>query len=85
MRVFRDYRLIECETTMRCLNPVAIREFAVFNTENVAPVIHDHKFRDHSQGGGTHWIVCSHCEKQIDWQDAYCKHCGAKMDGDPDA
>ena len=43
-------------------------------------VIHAHKVRAHSQGGGTHWVVCSHCEKPIDWQDAYCKHCGAKMD-----
>ena len=49
-------------------------------TEDVAPVVHAHTARAHSQGGGTHWVVCSHCEKQIDWQDAYCKHCGAKMD-----
>ncbi len=49
-------------------------------TEDVAPVVHAHKVRAHSQGGGTHWVVCSHCEKPIDWQDAYCKHCGAKMD-----
>ena len=47
---------------------------------DVAPVIHAHKVRAHSQGGGTHWVVCSHCEKPIDWQDAYCKHCGAIMD-----
>ena len=39
-----------------------------------------HKVRAHSQGGGTHWVVCSNCEKPIDWQDTYCKHCGAKMD-----
>ena len=51
-------------------------------TADVAPVIHAHKVRAHSQGGGTHWVVCSHCEKPIDWQDAYCKHCGAKMDED---
>lgn len=49
-------------------------------TEDVAPVIHAHKVRVHSQGGGTHWVVCSHCEKPIDWQDVYCKHCGAIMD-----
>lgn len=42
--------------------------------------IHAHKVCVHSQGGGTHWVVCSHCEKPIDWQDAYCKHCGAQMD-----
>ena len=48
--------------------------------KNVAPVVHAHKVRAHSQGGGTHWLVCSHCEQPIDWQDAYCKHCGAKMD-----
>ena len=48
--------------------------------ENVAPVVHAHKVCAHSQGGGTHWIVCSNCEKPIDWQDAYCKHCGAQMD-----
>ena len=41
---------------------------------------HAHKVRAHSQGGGTHWVVCSNCEKPIDWQDAYCKHCGAIMD-----
>ncbi len=51
-------------------------------TADVAPVIHAHKVRAHSQGGGTHWVVCSHCEKPIDWQDAYCKHCGAKMNED---
>lgn len=49
-------------------------------TEDVVPVVHAHKVRVHSQGGGTHWVVCSHCEKPIDWQDAYCKHCGAIMD-----
>ena len=48
--------------------------------EEIAPVIHAHKVRAHSQGGGTHWVVCSNCEKPIDWQDAYCKHCGAIMD-----
>ena len=48
--------------------------------EDVAPVVHAHKVRVHSQGGGTHWVVCSNCEKAIDWQDAYCKHCGAIMD-----
>lgn len=49
-------------------------------TEDVAPVVHAHKVRAHSRGGGTHWVVCSHCELPIDWQDAYCKHCGAPMD-----
>lgn len=52
----------------------------MFPSEDVQPVVHAHKVRAHSQGGGTHWVVCSHCEKPIDWQDAYCKHCGAKMD-----
>ena len=33
---------------------------------DVAPVIHAHKVRAHSQGGGTHWVVCSHCGKPID-------------------
>ena len=51
-----------------------------FPSADVQPVVHAHKVRAHSQGGGTHWVVCSHCEKPIDWQDAYCKHCGAKMD-----
>ena len=49
-------------------------------TADVANVIHAHKIRAHSQGGGTHWVVCSNCEKPIDWQDTYCKHCGAIMD-----
>ena len=48
--------------------------------DDLKPVVHAHKVRVHSQGGGTHWVVCSHCEKPIDWQDAYCKHCGAIMD-----
>ena len=47
---------------------------------DVAPVIHAHKIHAHSQGGGTHWVICSNCEKPIVWQDTYCKHCGAKMD-----
>ena len=53
-------------------------------TVDVAPVIHAHKVRAHSQGGGTHWVVCSNCEKPIDWDDTYCRHCGAIMDEEVD-
>ena len=50
-------------------------------TTDVAPVIHAHKICVHNQGGGMHFVVCSHCEKPIDWQDVYCKYCGVKMGG----
>lgn len=49
-------------------------------TVDVAPVVHAHKVRAHSQGGGTHWVICSNCGQPLDWQDAYCKRCGAQMD-----
>lgn len=67
---------------MDTTNAVGMYESFLKNApaEDVAPVVHAHKVRVHSQGGGTHWVVCSHCEKPIDWQDAYCKHCGATMD-----
>ena len=58
----------------------ALMMLTLAETADVAPIVHAHKVRAHSQGGGTHWVVCSNCEKPIDWQDAYCKHCGAIMD-----
>lgn len=32
-------------------------------------------------GGSTWWYVCSECHGAIDKKDAYCKHCGAEMEG----
>ena len=32
-------------------------------------------------GGTTFWYECGLCGGAIDIHDAYCKHCGAKMDG----
>lgn len=95
MQVFRDYRLIECETTMRRLAPIAIREVAVFDTEEVVPVVHAHWVEDDD---GVH---CSKCKKDAPlevftysfhpttdlWEgdvkfnkSEFCQHCGAKMD-----
>lgn len=54
------------------------------DVKEIVPVIHAHKVRAHSQGGGTHWVVCSNCEKPIDWDDTYCRHCGAIMDEEVD-
>ena len=54
------------------------------NMSKYEPIVYAHKVRAHSQGGGTHFVVCSNCEKPIDCQDAYCKHCGAKMDEEVD-
>ena len=53
-------------------------------TADVQPVIHAHKIYAHSQGGGTHWLVCSNCEKAIDLADVYCRYCGAIMDEEAD-
>lgn len=78
---------ISKQSLLADLNEATPRSYFAFETmvreyptEDVVPVVHAHKVRAHSQGGGTHWVVCSHCEKPIDWQDAYCKHCGAQMD-----
>lgn len=87
MQVWRDYRLVECETTMRRLTPIAIREVAVFNTEDVAPVTHAH-WKEYVDVGGAIYIECSACGL-IWWLDEgtaeenemfYCPKCGAKMD-----
>ena len=32
-------------------------------------------------GGSTWWYVCSECHGAIDKRDAYCKHCGAILEG----
>lgn len=48
----------------------------------ITPVLHAKKIHAHSQGGGTHWFVCGHCEKPVDGDDEYCRHCGAKLDGE---
>ena len=93
MQVFRDYRLIECETTMRRLTPIAIREVAVFDTEEVVPVVHAHWERKRML---THdgELYCSNCEwtpeviavggttvRDLHLADVYyCPHCGAIMD-----
>ena len=87
MQVFRDYRLIECENTMRRLTPIAIREVAVFDTDEVVPVVHAHwiEVEDYS---GTVYPECSHCGL-VWWLEEgtaeenemyYCPNCGAKMD-----
>lgn len=80
MQVFRDYRLIECETTMRRLIPVAIREVAVFDTEDVAPVVHAHWINGEecSECGGL--ALMDYDGKAHIIQSEYCPHCGAKMD-----
>lgn len=90
MQVFRDYRLIECETTMRRLTPIAIREVAVFDTEEVVPVVHAH-WIDGSvrllEDGFLHEKViestCSRCKRPLFTDPRardYCPNCNAKMD-----
>ena len=86
MQVFRDYRLIECETTMRRLTPIAIREVAVFDTEEVVPVVHAHWI----DTWGHSLFECSACGNEFDDRlmlldhqndfPNYCPNCGAKMD-----
>ena len=92
MQVFRDYRLIECETTMRRLTPIAIREVAVFDTEEVVPVVHAHwtnKRTDIHDGE----FYCSRCGIDALYfsddgaqaiYNPYCHRCGAKMDEEVD-
>lgn len=86
MQVWRDYRLVECETTMRGLTPIAIREVAVFNTEDVAPVTHAHWIDDgYYADFHPHKVYrCSNCDwSKLDVElpeEKYCPHCGAKMD-----
>ena len=86
MQVFRDYRLIECETTMRRLTPVAIREVAVFDTEDVAPVIHAHWELYHDETNITYGsYACTNCKTiQGLAKYRYCPYCGAKMDEEVD-
>ena len=85
-RDYLQYRILEeCESpdlTKEADDMLSTIYGLVINAPScdVEYIVHAHKVRAHSQGGGTHWVVCSHCEKPIDWQDAYCKHCGAKMD-----
>ena len=90
MQVFRDYRLIECETTMRRLTPIAIREVAVFDTEEVVPVVHGHwidqgiiPLTDGYIGDYVKITNCSRCKKTMFLDPGtreYCPNCNAKMD-----
>lgn len=56
--------------------------YELYQSGKIAPVIHAKKIHAHSQGGATHWFVCGHCEKPVDSDDKYCRHCGAKLDGE---
>lgn len=91
MQVFRDYRLIECEITMRRLTPIAIREVAVFDTDEVVPVVHAHWIESYWGATGAecsncHWVIPAY---DMDYQEVkhdfeYCPYCGAKMDEEVD-
>ena len=51
-----------------------------FPLEDAKPVVHAHKDIATSKSGMTMFLECSNCQGAIDYSDAYCKYCGAKMD-----
>lgn len=58
-------------------------------TVDAVPVVHGHWVHDGpSYDGGVDWYHCSACKARESGVYAtlqYCAHCGARMDGEPDA